>query len=124
MPTRCALYARVSTSDQHCENQLTELRTVCAARGWTITREYVDHGVSGATEQRPALDALLADARRRRFDVVCAHRPGRRGITNAVPVTCPRISVYGARSSGTFYPRRARRSHGRSHGMSNFSAPR
>jgi DNA invertase Pin-like site-specific DNA recombinase len=79
MPVRCALYARVSTSDQHCENQLTELRAFCAARGWTITREYVDHGVSGATEQRPALDALLADARRRRFDVLACWRLDRLG---------------------------------------------
>ena len=79
MPTRCALYARVSTTDQHCENQLTELRAFCAARGWTVTREYVDHGVSGATEQRPALDALLADARRRRFDVLACWRLDRLG---------------------------------------------
>jgi DNA invertase Pin-like site-specific DNA recombinase len=79
MPTRCALYARVSTSDQHCENQLTELRAFCAARGWTITREYVDHGVSGVTETRPALDALLADARRRRFDVLACWRLDRLG---------------------------------------------
>ena len=60
MPTRCALYARVSTTDQHCENQLAELRTFCAARGWTITRQYVDHGVSGAKERRPALGAMFA----------------------------------------------------------------
>jgi DNA invertase Pin-like site-specific DNA recombinase len=70
---------RVSTTDQHCENQLTELRAFCAARGWIITREYIDHGVSGATEQRPALDALLADARRRRFDVLACWRLDRLG---------------------------------------------
>jgi DNA invertase Pin-like site-specific DNA recombinase len=80
--TRCRLdapFARVSSTDQHCENQLTELRAFCAARGWTITREYVDHGVSGATEQRPALDALLADARRRCFDVLACWRLDRLG---------------------------------------------
>jgi DNA invertase Pin-like site-specific DNA recombinase len=79
MPTRCALYVRVSTTDQHCENQLTELRAFCAARGWTITREYVDHGVSGATERRPALDELVTDARRRRFDVLVCWRLDRLG---------------------------------------------
>jgi DNA invertase Pin-like site-specific DNA recombinase len=79
MPVRCALYARVSTSDQHCENQLTELRAFCAARGWSITREYVDHGVSGATEKRPALDQLLTDARRRRFGVLVCWRLDRLG---------------------------------------------
>ena len=40
-----ALYARVSTTDQTCENQLLELRKYCAARGWQIGREFVDHGV-------------------------------------------------------------------------------
>ena len=33
---RAALYARVSTADQTCENQLLELRTYAIARGWTI----------------------------------------------------------------------------------------
>jgi DNA invertase Pin-like site-specific DNA recombinase len=80
MPTtRCAVYARVSTTDQHCENQLTELRTYCASRGWTITREYVDHGVSGARERRPALDELVRDAKRRRFDLLVCWRLDRLG---------------------------------------------
>ena len=79
MPTRCVLYARVSTTDQHCENQLAELRIYCASRGWTITREYVDHGVSGAKERRPALDDVVRDARRRRFDVLVCWRLDRLG---------------------------------------------
>src|SRR5687768_16572295 len=53
--SRAALYARVSTVDQTCENQLAELRSYTAARGWTA-REFVDAGVSGAKESRPALD--------------------------------------------------------------------
>jgi DNA invertase Pin-like site-specific DNA recombinase len=79
MPTRCALYARVSTTDQHNENQLTELRAYAQARGWTITREYLDEGVSGAKERRPALADLTRDARRRRFDVVACWRLDRLG---------------------------------------------
>lgn len=68
---RVALYARVSTADrQTCESQLMELRDY-AARRWTIYKEYVDQGVSGARASRPALDAMMADARRRRFDVLC-----------------------------------------------------
>ncbi|MEO7890999.1 MAG: recombinase family protein [Vicinamibacterales bacterium] len=70
---RAALYARVSTSDQNCDNQLIELRRYCEARGFQVTREYTDHGVSGSKDRRPALDDLVSDARRRRFDVlVCA----------------------------------------------------
>ncbi len=53
------------------ENQLAELRRYIAARGWTPAAvEYVDHGVSGAKTKRPALDARVADAKRRRFDVL------------------------------------------------------
>ena len=55
---RAALYARVSTAEQTPENQLTVLHAFAAARGWTAT-DHVDHGVSGAKERRPALDALL-----------------------------------------------------------------
>lgn len=66
---QAALYARVSTFDQEPENQLAELRRYAAARGWTAI-EFVDHGVSGAKETRPALDRLLKDVRRRKVDVV------------------------------------------------------
>ncbi len=75
---RAALYARVSTFDQEPENQLAELRQYVTARSWTAV-EYVDKGVSGATDRRPALDALLADARRRRCDVVICWRLDRFG---------------------------------------------
>ena len=66
---RAALYARVSTSEQNTENQLTSLRLFAEARGWTPA-EFVDHGISGAKERRPALDALLANVRARKVDVV------------------------------------------------------
>ena len=69
--TRAALYARVSTlSGQNPEMQLSELREYASRRGWAITNEYVDRGVSGAKESRPALNRLMADAHRRRFDAV------------------------------------------------------
>src|SRR5260370_21514574 len=75
---RAAIYARVSTFDQEPENQLAELRRYTEARGWE-TSEYVDRGVSGAKEQRPALDTLIRDARRRRFDVLVCWRLDRLG---------------------------------------------
>lgn len=73
-----AIYARVSTSEQTCENQLVELRGYCAARSWTV-REYVDQGVSGARETRPALDAMLAAVKRRHVDAVVVWRLDRLG---------------------------------------------
>lgn len=67
-----ALYARVSTSDkgQNPEVQLRELREYCQRRGWTVASEYVDAGVSGTKDSRPELNRLMADAHKRRFDVV------------------------------------------------------
>ncbi len=66
---RAALYALVSTHEQTAENQLQALRAFASARGWQAA-EYVDAGISGSKEQRPALDALLRAARARRIDVV------------------------------------------------------
>jgi DNA invertase Pin-like site-specific DNA recombinase len=63
------IYARVSTSDQDPTAQVDQLRTYCRARGWELY-EYVDHGMSGAKERRPGLDALVQVARRRQIDVI------------------------------------------------------
>jgi DNA invertase Pin-like site-specific DNA recombinase len=76
--TRAAIYARVSTFDQEPENQLQELRRYIEARGWTAT-EYVDRGVSGAKDSRPALDTLVRNAKRRRFDTLVVWRLDRLG---------------------------------------------
>jgi DNA invertase Pin-like site-specific DNA recombinase len=65
---RCALYARVSTTDQNCEMQLRELREYISRRDWKSGGEYVDTGFSGAKASRPALDRLMADAANRKFD--------------------------------------------------------
>ena len=75
---RAAIYARVSTLDQEPENQLTELRRYAAARDWAAA-EYVDRGVSGAKDSRPALNELLRDAKRRKIDVVVCWRLDRLG---------------------------------------------
>jgi DNA invertase Pin-like site-specific DNA recombinase len=77
---RCAVYARVSTTDQNPKNQLAELRRYVEARGWTAV-EYVDRGVSGAKDRRPALDELLRDAKRRKRDILCCWRHDRLGRT-------------------------------------------
>jgi DNA invertase Pin-like site-specific DNA recombinase len=75
---KCAIYARVSTHEQEPENQLQELRRYAAARGWDPV-EYIDRGVSGSKDRRPALDRLVADARRRRFDALIVWRLDRLG---------------------------------------------
>ena len=78
MATKAAIYARVSTLDQEPENQLAELRQYVTARGWSA-HEYTDKGISGAKDRRPALDALIRDAKRRKFDVLVCWRLDRLG---------------------------------------------
>jgi putative DNA-invertase from lambdoid prophage Rac len=65
-----AIYARVSTTDQNCELQLSELRDYCTRRGWDIAGEYVDSGWSGIKSQRPELLKLMRDAAAHKFGCV------------------------------------------------------
>ena len=75
-PLRVAVYARVSTlgKGQDTEVQLRELREYASRRGWQLSGEYVDVGISGAKERRPHLDRLVADAHRCRFHAVAVWR--------------------------------------------------
>jgi len=65
-----AIYARVSLPSQHISTQLLPLRELAVKRGFRVVAEYQDNGFSGAKARRPGLDALMLDARRRRFSVV------------------------------------------------------
>ena len=67
---RVAIYARVSTDMQSVDMQLDSLRQYCSNRGWAIQQVYSDQGISGAKVKRPALDQLMSDARKRKFDCV------------------------------------------------------
>src|SRR5882672_308635 len=50
---KAAIYARVSTPDQHLETQLYDLRKLAAQRGFEVVREYCDRGISGSKTKRP-----------------------------------------------------------------------
>jgi DNA invertase Pin-like site-specific DNA recombinase len=67
---RCAIYARVSTSEQRIDNQLYDLRQFAQQRGFEVVAEYTDVGVSGSKARRPGLDAMLRDGRKRAFSVL------------------------------------------------------
>ena len=84
---RAAIYCRVSTTDQHSENQIHDLRTYIAARQWTLAGEFRDEGVSGRKDRRPALDKLMAEARRGKVDVICVWSLDRFGRSLAHVVT-------------------------------------
>lgn len=67
---KCAIYARVSTPDQRVDNQLYDLREFAAQRGYEVACEFTDIGISGSKARRPGLDAMLRDARKRKFSVL------------------------------------------------------
>jgi len=66
---RAAIYVRVSTAEQDTDLQETELRQYAESRGWNCV-VYRDRGQSGAKNDRPALNQMLSDLRRRKFDVI------------------------------------------------------
>jgi DNA invertase Pin-like site-specific DNA recombinase len=78
---KVALYGRVSTLDkgQDVDLQLRELREYCHRRGFEVTQEYVDKGISGAKESRPQLNRLMSDAKQRTFDCIVVWRLDRFG---------------------------------------------
>ncbi len=71
---RIAIYARVSTAEQSTDSQLLDLRRYVSDRGWQIFKEYCDNGISGSKDSRPALNELMNDAKKRRFDAVLVWR--------------------------------------------------
>ncbi|MDA2927211.1 recombinase family protein [Acidobacteria bacterium AH-259-G07] len=73
-PNRVAVYARISKAmEQTNENQLLDLRRYVSDRDWPIYKEYCD-GVTGTKDSRPALNQLMNDAKKRKFDVVLCWR--------------------------------------------------
>ena len=71
-----AVYSRVSTvgHGQDPAMQTRELTDYCQRRGWEVFDLYVDNGVSGKKDSRPALNRLMRDAHARHFDVICCWR--------------------------------------------------
>jgi DNA invertase Pin-like site-specific DNA recombinase len=75
----CAIYCRVSTEDQNCDLQLSELREYAERRKWLVFAEYVDSGWSGAKASRPQLNKLMRDASQHRFDTILVWKLDRFG---------------------------------------------
>jgi DNA invertase Pin-like site-specific DNA recombinase len=71
---KVALYTRVSTQDQSVEMQLADLNRYSKERGFDVYKEYNDEGISGTKDRRPALDELMEDARKKKFNAVLCWR--------------------------------------------------
>ena len=91
-----AVYARVSTvnSGQDPTMQTRELAAFCERRGWAVFDCYVDEGVSGKKDSRPALNRLMRDAHARRFDVICCWRFDR--FSRSVSHLCRALETFNA----------------------------
>lgn len=74
-----AIYARVSTQDQDCAMQLTELRGYVERMGWPPAVEYIEKASGKAGAKRPLLDKLMADARMKRVSTVIVWKLDRFG---------------------------------------------
>jgi len=97
---RTAIYPRVSTTNhgQDVSLQTGELRQFAEARGWKLADEYVDSGVSGSKDSRPELNRLMADAKRRKFDVVLVWKLDRFGRSLRHLVNALSLSLWGLHS--------------------------
>src|SRR5215467_548772 len=91
-----AVYSRVSTVGlgQDPNMQTRELTEYCQRRGWEVFDLYVDNGVSGKKDSRPALNRLMADAHARRFDVVVCWRFDR--FSRSVSHLCRALETFHA----------------------------
>jgi len=70
MSKKVALYLRVSSNQQTVENQRLELVKYCQRQDWSIVKVYNDTGISGSKADRPALNEMLQDISKGKFQVV------------------------------------------------------
>lgn len=70
---RCAIYARFSTDRQSAnsaEDQIADCTNHAQRQGWDVVNVYTDAAISGASNQRPGMTAMLSDAAAGSFDIV------------------------------------------------------
>ena len=79
MAKKVAIYARVSTIEQHPEKQVDELVEYATQRKMEVYDIYKDTITGISTSTRPALNYLLSDARHNKFDTVLVWKLDRVG---------------------------------------------
>jgi len=67
---KVVLYCRVSTKDQNCERQISELKEIAKNHNYHIIDEYIDTGFSGSLKSRPELDRMMTDAFSKKFEMI------------------------------------------------------
>ena len=76
---KVAIYVRVSTTSQvdegySIDEQKAKLTSYCEIKDWNIYDIYTDGGFSGSNTERPALEQLIRDAKRKLFDTVLVYK--------------------------------------------------
>lgn len=76
---KVAIYVRVSTASQaeegySIDEQKSKLEAYCEIKDWKIYDTYIDGGFSGANTQRPELERLISDAKRKKIDIVLVYK--------------------------------------------------
>jgi site-specific DNA recombinase len=92
----CAIYARVSTSEQKVDAQLKQLKAFAYSQNDEVVEIYIDK-MSGAVTQRPEFQRMLRDARMRKFEIILVSsldRFSREGIINTLTYL-QRLKKYG-----------------------------
>ena len=79
MSKKVVLYCRVSTKDQNCDRQISELRQIAKNHNYHILDEYIDTGFSGSMKNRPELDRMMKDAFSKKFEMVMTLELSRMG---------------------------------------------
>ena len=68
---RCLIYSRVSTADQHYENQITQLTEYALKQGWTVTEVKTDTASgSKSIDERQGLKEVFRLAHKKKFDIL------------------------------------------------------
>lgn len=76
---KVAIYVRVSTTNQaeegySIDEQIDKLEAYCKIKEWTVYKVYTDGGFSGSNTERPALESLIKDANKKKFDTVLVYK--------------------------------------------------
>ena len=76
---KVAIYVRVSTTNQaeegySIDEQIDKLESYCKIKDWTVYKVYTDGGFSGSNTDRPALEKLIKDADKKKFDTVLVYK--------------------------------------------------
>jgi site-specific DNA recombinase len=79
---RAVIYARYSSDlqrEESLEDQVEVCRRFAEGQGWQLVETYTDAAISGASRYRPSYQAMLADARKNKFDIVICEAVDRLG---------------------------------------------